>query len=331
MNGGKHYPIIEFLLPGMQDTLKTVMLVAFLLAVLGGASLLNRGTASLVDSQRREQEKHPRLMSNNIPPPKLSADAVMVERLLDKRVLSERQADLKLPIASLTKLMSALLLAEVGEPLASVTFSADAKGAGAADDKRSDVSVGDRLKAEDVLTLMLVASDNDAAYAAADSVAGRRPASESGQSFAERVAFFVRRMNERAGELHLANTHFANPTGRDDPENYSTARDLAALARFIQDTQPGLWAATRLQETFVFGESGRRYGVVNTNPILQEIPEIYGSKTGFDDQAKGALVMLYQLAPGDLIALVLLHSTDRFADGRALVEWVRENFSLPAN
>ena len=179
-----------------------------------------------------------------------------------------------------------------------------------------------------MIKALLVSSDNDAAYAAAEYVAVRSHPELTTASFEERVKEFVNAMNDRARDIALANTRFSNPTGRDDPENFSTARDIAALADHIRLHRPELWAVTRIQETFAFSKSGRRYGVVTTSPLLGEFPALYGSKTGFDDEAKGALVMLYQMAPDDLVVIVLLRSRDRFGDGRTLLRWVESSFML---
>lgn len=311
-------------------TAKTVILIAALATLLAGISLTagkpKLGTAAIGADLKPSA---PRLLRKaGAPQPEVTALAVLVARLKTGEVLFERESGRRAPIASLTKLMTALVLAESVEPLREIPFGAEARGAGSPDEKRSAVRAGDTLKAEDVLTLLLVSSDADAAYAAAEYVAVlKRP--ELGEApFGERIRAFVALMNERAGALGLADTRFANPGGSDDPENYSTARDLARLAASITERRPELWAATRIRETFVFGASGRRYGVVNTNPLLGEYPAIYGSKTGFDDDAQGTLAMLYRLSTDELIAMVLLKSHDRFADGRALIQWLESNFAI---
>lgn len=257
-----------------------------------------------------------------------TAEAILVTRIRTDETLYARAADQRLPVASLTKLMTALLLAETAHPLELVSFSESVKQIGDPDDKRSTAAIGERLRAEDVARMLLISSDSDAAYAAAEHVALLRRPELAGGSFAERIALFVGLMNERAGTFGLANTHFANPTGSDDTMNYSSASDLARLAAFIADEHPELWALSRTVETFAFGASGRRHGLTNTNPLLGEFPAIYGSKTGYEAEARGALLVLYQLRRGELFAIVLLRSPDRFTDGRAAIRWLEENFKL---
>lgn len=310
----------------MSFWLRTAIVVAVLLTALAVLVSLagvlpagtNVGTAKVQDLARLKAGD-----------PDVAATALIVVRLRDNGVLFEKNADLRLPIASLTKLMTALLLTENTEPLATVVFSQEAKRAGEPDDKRSSVPVGERIKTEDLLKMLLVSSDTDAAYAAAEYLGQNHDASLApGALFAARVSGFIREMNQKAAALGLANTHFANPSGNDDPENFSTARDLTRLAGAITLVHPELWVASRIQETFIFSARGGRYGLVNTNPLLKEFPAIYGSKTGFDDEAKGALLILYRLAPGEIVAMALLGSPDRFGDGRELIRWLESSFVL---
>ena len=260
--------------------------------------------------------------------PPLDAEAALIERLRTGEALWERNADRELAMASLTKLMTALVLAETGHALDDVFFSLWAHAAGDPDEKRSAVAAGERLRVEDVLKLLIVSSDSDAAYAAAEFVANRIQAGADELSSEERMAIFMRHLNGRAEAIGLTRTGFANPSGRDQEGNYSTGRDIVTLMRHIEAHHPELWTISRISETFIFSVSGTRYGVVNTNPLLLEYPAIYGSKTGFEDEAKGTLAMLYRLSPDELIAIVLLKSRDRFADGRAAIQWLESSFTL---
>ncbi len=313
-------------------TAKITIVLASLAILLAGISLTARSPKLEVGAVAADPgSAPPRLLKKaDSPPPEVGAEAVLVVRLKTGEVLFEREAGRRLPIASLTKLTTALVLAESVEPLRGIPFSKEARRAGGPDEKRSAVLEGDTLKAEDVLKLLLISSDADAAYAAAEYVAQAKQPGLGKASFAERIRAFVAYMNERAGALGLADTHFANPGGSDDPENYSSARDLARLAAFVTERHPELWAVTRIRETFVFGASGSRYGAVNTNTLLEDHPAIYGSKTGFEDEARGTLLLVYQIAPGEPIAIVLLRSSNRAADGRALIQWLEETFSAPS-
>ncbi len=306
----------------MTPLLRTIATIAVLVALIVVVSVVARSPRV---QEASVKSVIPRLEKIGNAELTLRADAVFVKRIRDGSILYERNASERLPIASLTKLMTALILADQSEPLHPIVFSDAAKRVGAPDDKRSQVRAGDTIKAEDVLKLLLIASDNDAAYAVAEDIGG--VGDESGL-FQDRVFEFVRRMNARAGVLGLVDTHFSNPAGSDDPENFSTAKDLEALAEYILREHPELWSVSRTQETIVFGAGENRYGVVNTNSLLAEYPSLYGSKTGFDDEAKGTLLLLYAIGRDDLIAIVLLKSGDRFGDGRAVIQWIESNFRL---
>ena len=305
------------------------MIASGLIALGGVAFLQGKGPAMLGPFPKNgEITNRPALIRVRAGDPELTAEAALAMRIKSGETLYERNAEARLPIASLTKLMSALLLAEQEAPLALVPFSERAKKAGKPEDKRSAVPAGEAIKTEDVIKMLLISSDGDAAWAAAEHTAAAGELALAGAGFEERTAAFVSRMNDRAKALGLENTRFANPAGNDNPENYSTARDLARLAAFIAEEWPGLWAASRIQETFVFGASGGRYGLANTNPLLGEYPAIFGSKTGFDDEARGALLLLYQLAPDDLVTLVLLRSRNRIEDGREFIRWLESSFVI---
>lgn len=303
---------------------RTLILTAALAVFLAAVSLISR---TVPRNNITPKADIPRLTRINSADPDVKAEAVMVERMRDGTVLFQRNAEEKLAIASLTKLMTSLVLAELNQPIAFAEFSKDAKSAGASDDKRSDVAIGEMVKAEDLLKMMLIASDNDAAYAGAE-FAGGLIAPDAEDRFEDRLAVFVRRMNERAGALGMSDTRFSNPAGMDDPENYSSARDLMRLAGAITHDHPELWAISRTEEAFVFGKSGSRHGLVNTNPLLAEFPAIYGSKTGFDDEARGTLLIVYQLGRDEFIGIAILKSPDRFPDGRQLIRWLEKSFVL---
>ncbi|MDP3727787.1 MAG: serine hydrolase [bacterium] len=305
---------------------RLALLCLILAALLAGTGLLS--PAATLERESKAPAA-PRLIRLGDEALAVTAEAVLIKRLRTGEALFAKNADVRLPIASLTKLMTALLLTENSQPLAEIEFSRAAITIGEADDKRSSAAAGERFRAEDVVKMLLISSDNDAAYAAAEHVAvSQRPELASLEG---RIGFFIGLMNERAAGLGLVDTHFANPAGFDHPENYSTAADLVRLAAAIEAKHPELWATSRTSETFVFGAEGKRHGLVNTDPLLREYPAIYGSKTGYEDDAKGALLILYQLRRDELFSIVLLRSRDRFGpdgDGQTAIQWLERNFAI---
>ncbi|MBU6415297.1 serine hydrolase [Patescibacteria group bacterium] len=259
----------------------------------------------------------PPLKKNDyIPEPSVSASSTLVVRLNTGEALYQKNADEKRAIASLTKLMTGALLFEQTDPLALITFDEDTKKLSDPTAKKSEVPVGETIKWEDAAKLLLVESDNDAAFAIAE-------ASSS-------VADFVRAMNQKAAEIGMPQTHFANPAGIDDSKNYSTAADLQKLIRYIYEKHNELWGITRTVAGEIISVSGKEYHFASTNQLLKEMPDkIYGGKTGMTDEAQGALILLYQPMPRETVSIIILGSRDRFQDARNIMQWLNAAFVWP--
>lgn len=176
--------------------------------------------------------------------------------------LAGRGADTARPMASATKLMTALLALE-REPLRRV-LTAPAYAAGPAE-SLMDLQAGERISVADLLTGMLLPSANDAANALAIRTAGSLPA-------------FVSAMNRRAAELGLRHTHYGSPIGLDDGLTYSSAADLARLTT-VNERIP-FFRRTVARHAAGVGMGLRRRTVVNRNTLLDRAPWIDGVKTG---------------------------------------------------
>ena len=212
------------------------------------------------------------------------------------------RADDALPIASLTKLMTALIVAEAGGLDAEVTI---ARTAAADTGTRLGLRMGDRARASDLLSAMLVRSANDACRALADAHAGdeRR---------------FVERMNARAAELGLTRTRFANACGHDDDDNRASARDIAALAKAALAVE-AIATRTALREFTLTTSAGRRYAMRTTNALLGLLDGARGGKTGWTPGAGRCLVVLVKRG-GRRVLAVLLHAPERWWDSVGLIE-----------
>ena len=217
-------------------------------------------------------------------------------------VLWQRAADRPLPPASLTKLMTALVLLDDWQPEAIVSVSPHAA---AATGSRLGLRAGDRLRLADAVDALLVASANDACLALAEHAAGT-------------VATFVSRMNARAEALGLKATHFENPCGLDAPGHLSTAQDLHRLAgRAMQSKEIARAVARPAVEVRTL--EGRVLRKPSGNQLLGRVPGAVGVKTGFTARAGKCLAALVRRG-NDEVGLVLLDAPERWWAASILID-----------
>ncbi len=223
------------------------------------------------------------------------ASAYRVE--IDGSPVWERKAQTHLPPASLTKLMTALLVIEQGDLSQTTTISpAAVRETGA----RLKLKAGERYQVQDLLAATLMASANDACHALAEALAG-----SEGQ--------FVKRMNQRAAELGMRDTHFENACGHDAKQHYSSAHDLALLAHEII-RHPRLIALTSRIETGIRSNDGKRaIRFENKNALVGRYRGAFGLKTGYTARA-GKCLIAYAKRGDTTVLLVLLHGNDRWWD-----------------
>lgn len=205
-------------------------------------------------------------------PPEVDAEAAIVVDAASGEVLAAERAGERLPVASATKLMTALITLEQARP-GEVMTSADYEPAPV--ESQVGLEEGERMAVRDLLVALLLESANDAAVTLAEGVEGSTDA-------------FVAVMNDRAGELGLDDTSYANPIGFDHPRNYSTAADLAALGRHLMEQR-------RFRE--IVGEPEIELGsgdvprvVENRNELVGAAPIVDGIKTGHTLDAGHVLV-----------------------------------------
>jgi len=240
-------------------------------------------------------------------PPTLTAAAWILYDEAADVVIAELNADEERSIASVTKIMTGLLVVENSYPAEPVTISERAASTG---EKEIDLVAGETLEMGALFKALLIHSANDAATAAAEHISGS-------------VEEFVALMNRRADELGLTHTSFANPHGLDAPGHYSSARDLLNLAR-IAMANPDFAEAARAK-TLVFPpapDGSPRQGS-STNLLLSWYPGTIGVKTGFTSQALLTFVASAERDGRRLYAVVLGSDGDRahFADATALFDY----------
>jgi serine-type D-Ala-D-Ala carboxypeptidase (penicillin-binding protein 5/6) len=228
------------------------------------------------------------------------ASAYLVQ--IGDRDLWSGRADERLPPASLTKIMTALLVLEDYRPAQVVTVSATA----AKSTSSVKLQTGDRLTVEALLTATLLASANNACAALAETMAGN-------------VSAFVAKMNERAQALGLTNTHFANPCGFDAPGHYSSARDLARLAHTALAHPEFAALVAKAEATIATVDGGRSFPLRNRNALVGSYAPAIGVKTGYTSGAGTCLIALAQ--KGDVrVLLVMLNAKRRWWDAIGVIE-----------
>ena len=244
-------------------------------------------------------------------PPSVKARAVLVVDASSGEVLHARNPDRRLPMASITKLMTALLTLERAEPDEVVTVADSAPAIG---ESTIHLRPGERLRVRDLLAAALVQSANDAAFALAAHVAGS-------------VERFVRLMNRRARELGLEDTRYVRPDGLDVPGHYSSASDALRLAQAAMEH--GLFRRIVKQRDPRIG-GGR---VLHTwNDLLRTFPGTIGVKTGHTDAAGWSQVAAVRRDGVTIYAVVFggPTRTRRNADLAALLEWAFGEFGRVA-
>ena len=238
--------------------------------------------------------------------PEIRAEAAVLADLDTGQVLFARKPRERRPIASLTKIMTALLVGERTEPTDVVTVSDEAASGRLAGISGLGLEPGERIRVNELMYALLLQSANDAAVALAQHVSGS-------------VDDFVDDMNARAERLGLLNTHFTSPNGLDD-DGFSSAGDLVRLTRAAYRS-PGFASivATRLHTVRSLDEPPRI--VQNRNVLLWLYPGAIGVKTGFTSPAGFCVVAAAEREGMRLVAVVLGEPSEPFSDAAALLNY----------
>lgn len=244
------------------------------------------------------------------PAPSIDAAASMLVNASDGDVLFTQNSDAQLPMASTTKIMTALLALQYGKLDQQITIGSDAVAAGAGENSHMGVSKGEILSLRDLLYGMMLPSGDDAAVAIADGISGSQQA-------------FVQLMNARAQALGLTHTHYANPNGLDAPGHYTSASDLVKLAE-IAMRNPVFATIVATQEYDIPAtDQHKDFPLTNTNTLLGSYDGAEGIKTGSTGNAGECLVFAALRNDAELFGVVLGAPDDstRYSDARALLDW----------
>jgi D-alanyl-D-alanine carboxypeptidase (penicillin-binding protein 5/6) len=230
-----------------------------------------------------------------------AASAALVK--IGDKVVWEQEADQRLPQASLTKIMTALLVLERYQPDAVVTISREAA---AARPTKIGLRAGDKMRLADLLAATLVHSANDACRALADWHSGDEQK-------------FVERMNEKARELGLNDTHFANACGFDAEGHYSTAHDLVVLSEAALKYKTFSRLVNKPQMVIRTVDGRRKFAFRTTNALIGHYDGAMGVKTGFTFKAGPCLVAVSK-RNDTRVMIVLLNARNRWPNAKQMFD-----------
>ena len=258
----------------------------------------------------------------------IGAKAAYVYDIRTKTVLFAKNENTRLPLASLTKVMSALVAQDLSPLYGTVVVSSEALTA----EGDSGLIQDEKWSLKDILDFSLLTSSNDGMRAVALSLGALSSAQASPE---EIINDFVGEMNRKASELGLKNTYFWNETGLDESDlkggAYGTARDISTLLEYALINYPEMFAATRESVGAFQSLDNHRHLAKNTNGLATEIPGLLASKTGYTNTAGGNLVIAFDPELGRPIIVSILGSSEqgRFEDVhilvRAVMNYISEN------
>jgi len=234
----------------------------------------------------------------------ITAKAAYVLDSRTGKVLYSKNEDTRLPLASLAKVMSALVASQLASEDTNIVISDEAIKA----EGDAGLLVGEKWRLKDLIDFSLVSSANDGMAAIA-------------LSFGD----FVSQMNKEADKLGMANTYFFNETGLDEAVDksgaYGSAKDMVTLFDYILKNRPTLLSATKETEVTFFSLNGLAHIARNTDTIIHLVPSVIASKTGTTILAGGNLILAFDPEIGRPIIIALLGSTEsgRFEDMLILV------------
>ena len=218
----------------------------------------------------------------------------------------------RLPVASLTKLMTALIVVDQYDLDSYITINNDFSEL----EWRLGLEPGDKIKVIDALKAALISSYNDAGLALAMSY---KDGSEKG---------FIQEMNRRAESYAMYDTHFSNPIGLDDKNNFSTANDLHKLVSFVLKKKQILQIVKKPEATIeiIHGEKRIHKRIYSTNYFIGRDPSVLGLKTGYTKDAGQCLITYMKDSSGRKFIFIVLGSEQRFYDTNVLRELLRGHY-----
>lgn len=226
------------------------------------------------------------------------------------RIFYQKNITEKLPIASLTKLMTAIVVAE------NIHLNNTAKISKQAIDQEGvagKLIVDEEITLENLLKALLIESSNDAAFALEE------------YSLSQNINL-IDLMNQKAQALNLIGTHFSSSSGLSDKDNYSTAYDYAKLISYSLNNDT-IWKMLKISSTEISSVNNSQVRrLINSNQLLGKISGMMGGKTGYTQEAGGCLLTVTKINDDMKIISVVLGSENRFGETEKLINWIKRAY-----
>jgi len=256
------------------------------------------------------------LKYNNLPSD-ITAVSYIVGDVNVGELLAKKNGDLHFFPASLSKLMSAIIVLEnfsLDEEIMISPYAVSTEG------EEGGLVADEKISAGDLLKILLISSSNDAAIAFEEALE-------------KKGGNFVGSMNQKAREFGLFNSAFFDASGLDRTGNFTSIEDLFKLSIKIYQGYPYLGEITREKEDIVYSiDKEIIHNLENTNILVGKIYNLWGGKTGSTPEAKDCLLTIYEFPFPQkddkiVISIIVLNSSDRFGDTRKLYDWAKEQIA----
>lgn len=247
-----------------------------------------------------------------------SKSGILIEEKT-KTILYEKNIHEKLPPASMTKIMTMLLVFEgiANEIINFDTILTTSEEASSMGGTQVYLKVGEKITVHEALKCVAIASANDCAVLLAESISGSEKE-------------FVKKMNSKAKELGANNTHFSDCSGLSDNDHYTTSYDLALISIELVTKYPKVFEYTNIREDYIRKNTESPFWLVNTNKLIGKVDGIYGLKTGHTSFAGYCITLFYKKENISLISIVFGYDTSpkRNNESLELLRFGANNYKL---
>lgn len=300
-----------FLIYSNGDKMKKMIFILLVASLFGLFSVKGNVVHATNQSDETATEKNLNLCEG-------STAAILIETSTSK-ILYQKEKDRRLPPASMTKIMTLLLIYEALEAkqITKSTMLTIGEEPTKVEGSKAFLSVGDEINVDELLKCICIASANDAAIAMAIALAGSEEA-------------FVEKMNAKINDLGLKNTHFSDCTGLTSKNHYTSAYDLSVISNELITKFPDVLHYTNLKEDYIRKDSSKPFWLVNTNKMIGRVKNLDGLKTGYTSFSKYCITLHMKQEDMGLITVVFGYDkpTTRNAESLELLRWGYANYKL---